>query len=139
MNTVLLFVMWALVAAIPCQDRGLRTDPLLGAAAAPMTLLQERIVEESKKRYRRDSNSLLEEIHDIEKRSRHLAELTDPSQYPLAEDKELELRQWVQGLSLVCKSLKDGLDPLERQVRDVFHRIVRSRTDGLDCLGQAAT
>lgn len=25
MNYVLLFVMWALVAAIPCQDRGLQT------------------------------------------------------------------------------------------------------------------
>ncbi|MQM05330.1 hypothetical protein Taro_038142 [Colocasia esculenta] len=142
MNTVLLFVMWALVAAIPCQDRGLQTHfsiPRNFLWASSMTLLHERIMEESKKRDRRNSNGLLKEIHDIEKCSRHLAELTDPSQYPLAEDREAELRQWVQELSQVCESLKDGLDPLERQVRDVFHRIVRSRTDGLDCLGQAAT
>jgi hypothetical protein len=28
--------------------------------------------------------------------------------------------------------MKDGLEPLERQVRDVFHRIVRSRMEGFD-------
>ncbi|MQL89825.1 hypothetical protein Taro_022389 [Colocasia esculenta] len=141
MNTVLLFVMWALVAAIPCQDRGLQTHfsvPKNLLWAAPITLLHERILEESKKKERRNSNGLLMEIYGMEKCSRHLAELTDPSQYPLVEDKEAELRQWVQELSQVCDSLNDGLDKLERQVREVFHRIVRNRMDGMDCLGLAA-
>uniref|UniRef100_A0A1D1ZAA6 UPF0496 protein 4 n=1 Tax=Anthurium amnicola TaxID=1678845 RepID=A0A1D1ZAA6_9ARAE len=142
MSTLLLFVMWALVAAIPCQDRGLQTHfsvPRGFLWAAPVASLHERIMEESKKRERRNSSGLLKEIHQIEKCSHHLAELTDPScQYPLADERELEIREWVQELSQVCTSLGDGLDPLERQVREVFHRIIRSRADGLDCLGQAA-
>ncbi|MQL91238.1 hypothetical protein Taro_023837, partial [Colocasia esculenta] len=53
---------------------------------------------------RRNFNGLLMEIYSMEKCSHHLAELTDPSQYPLAEDKEAELRQWVQELSQVGMS-----------------------------------
>lgn len=142
MNSVLLFVMSALVAAIPCQDRGLQTHfsvPRNLSWAASMTSLHERILEESKKRDRRNSSGLLKEIHEIERCSRHLAELADPSQFPLGEEREAELRQRLQELSQVCDSLKNGLDSLERQVRDVFHRIVRSRTDGLDWLGHPAT
>lgn len=135
MNAVLLFVMWALVAAIPCQDRGLQIHfsvPRNFPWAEPMTLLHDRILEESKKKDRRNSNGLLKEIHDVERCSRHLAELTDPTQFPLAEDKETELRQSVHELSEVCDSLKDGLGRLERQVREVFHRIIRNRTDCQD-------
>ncbi|MQL85191.1 hypothetical protein Taro_017712 [Colocasia esculenta] len=142
MNTVLLFVMWVLVAAIPCQDRGLQIHfsvPRSFLWAAPVTLMHERITEESKKRERRNSNGLLREIHRIEMCSHHLAELADPSQHPLPDDREAELRQWVEELAQVCNLLNDGLDPLERQVREVFHRIVRDRTDCLDSLGQAAS
>ncbi|MQL41524.1 DUF793 domain-containing protein, partial [Escherichia coli] len=46
------------------------------------------------------------------------------------------VRQRVQEIAQVCDALKDGLDPLERQVREVFHRIVRSRTEGLETLGR---
>lgn len=142
MNTVLLFVMWVLVAAIPCQDRGLQIHfsvPRSFLWAASVSLMHERITEESKKRGRRNSSGLLKEIHQIEVSSHHLAELADPSRHPLAEDREAELRQWVQELAQVCNLLSDRLDPLERQVREVFHRIVRDRTDCLDCLGQAAS
>ncbi|CAA6663785.1 unnamed protein product [Spirodela intermedia] len=135
MNAVLLFVMWALVAAIPCQDRGLQIHfsvPRNFPWAEPMTLLHDRILEESKKKDRRNSNGLLKEIHDVERCSRHLAELTDPNQFPLAEDRETELRQSVHELYEVCNSLKDGLGQLERQVREVFHRIIRNRTDCQD-------
>lgn len=99
--------------------------------------LHERILEESKKRDRKNSCGLLKEIYQIEKYSRLLSELADSVQFPLAEDKEGEVRQRVQELAQVCETIKEGLDPLERQVRDVFHRIVRSRTEGLDSLGRA--
>ena len=135
MNAVLLFVMWALVAAIPCQDRGLQIHfsvPRHFPFAAPMTMLHDRILEECKKKDRRNSSGLLKEIHDIERCSRHLAELTDPSQFPLGEEKETELRQSVEELSQVCGSMKSGLGRLERQVREVFHRIIRNRTDCLE-------
>ncbi|PON76204.1 Protein BYPASS-related [Parasponia andersonii] len=139
-NSVLLFVTWALVAAIPCQDRGLNVHfPIVPRNlpwAAPMTSLHERIAEESKRRDRRNACGLLKEIHQIEKCSRAMSELADSVQFPLTEDKEAEVRQRVQELSGVCEALKNGLDPLERQVREVFHRIVRSRTEGIDSMGR---
>ncbi|KAL4334452.1 hypothetical protein GQ457_07G022400 [Hibiscus cannabinus] len=135
---VLLFVMWALVAAIPCQDRGLQVHfyvPRQFPWAAPMLSLQDRIMEESKKRDRRSSCGLLREIYQVEKCSQLLGELADSVQFPLSEERELEVRQRVNELRLVCDEMKEGLEPLERQVREVFHMIVRSRTDGLDYFG----
>lgn len=140
MNYVLLFVMWALVAAIPCQDRGLGTHFSVTRQfiwAVPVLSLHERILEESRKRDRRNACGLLKEIHEIEKCLRHMNELTDSVQFPLTDEKEAEVRQRVQKLGLVYEAVKDGLDPLERQVREVFHRIVRGRTEGLDTMGRA--
>ncbi|XP_026658074.2 uncharacterized protein LOC103701214 [Phoenix dactylifera] len=137
MSSALLFVMWALVAAIPCQDRGLGIHfsiPRSYPWAAPIMSLHERIVEESKKKERKSSSGLLKEIHQIEKCFHHLTELMDAIQFPMIEEKEAELRLGVEELAQVCESMDGGLDPLERQVREVFHRIVRSRTEGLDCL-----
>ncbi|CAD5184529.1 unnamed protein product [Musa acuminata subsp. malaccensis] len=140
MGSVLFFVMWALVAAIPCQDRGLQTHfsvPRTFLWAASITSLQERIFEESKKKDRKNSCGLLREIHQVEKCSRHLSELLDLVEFPLTEEKEMELRQAVEELAAVCNVLKEGLDPLERQVREVFLRIMRSRTEGLECLSRS--
>lgn len=137
MNSVLLFVMWALVAAIPCQDRGLGIHfsiPRSYPWAAPILSLHERIVEESKKKDRKNSCGLLKEIHQIEKCVRNLTELMDAIQFPLTGEEEAGIKLGVEELAQVCKSMKGELDPLERQVREVFHRIVRSRTEGLDCL-----
>lgn len=140
MNSVLLFAMWALVAAIPCQDRGLQVHfsiPRTFSWGPPMLSLHERIMEESKRRDRRNACGLLSEIHRIEKCSRVMSELIDSVQFPLTEEKEAEVRQRVSELSQLCEAIRVGLDPLERQVREVFHRIVRSRTEGLDSLGRA--
>lgn len=136
MSYVLYFVMWVLVAAIPCQDRGLQAhfNVFKFAWAGPLLSLHERILDESKKRDRKNAIGLLKEIHEIEKCTRHLFELTDTVQFPLSEEKEGEVKQRVQELGLVFDSLKVGLDPLERQVREVFHRIVRCRTHGLDSI-----
>jgi hypothetical protein len=54
-------------------------------------------------------------------------ELAHSLHFPLSEQKEEEVRVKVQDVVNVCEGLKDGLDPLERQVREVFHRIVRGR------------
>ncbi|XP_030476775.2 protein ROH1-like [Syzygium oleosum] len=140
MNSVLLFVTWALVAAIPCQDRGLQVHfsiPRQFAWAAPLLSLHDRIAEESKKRERRNACGLLREIHQIERCARMMSELVDSAQFPLSADKEEEVRQRVEDMVEVFEAVKDGLDPLEKQVREVFHRIVRSRTEGLDYIGRA--
>ncbi|KAG7037238.1 hypothetical protein SDJN02_00861, partial [Cucurbita argyrosperma subsp. argyrosperma] len=138
MNMILLFVMWTLVAAIPCQDRGLPhfSLPRQFAWAAPMISLHDRILEESRKRERRNACGLLKEIHQIDKFAHIMNELADTGHFPLTNDREEEVRERMQELSQICEALKIGLDPLERQIREMFHRIVRSRTEGLDCLGR---
>lgn len=139
MNSVLLFVMWTMVAAIPCQDRGLQvhfSTPKHLIWAASIQSLHERIFEESKKRDRRNACGLLREIYLMDKCTKVLADLADSVQFPLSEEKEAEVRLKVQELGHVCDVMKEGLDPLERQVREVFHRIVHSRTEGLDSLGR---
>ncbi|XP_039133920.1 uncharacterized protein LOC120270907 [Dioscorea cayenensis subsp. rotundata] len=137
MSSVLLFVMWALVAAIPCQDRGLQTHFSFSRSfswASPILSMHERIMEESKKRERKNSNGLLKEIHQIEKCARQLSELMDAAHFPLPVNKEMEIRQVTQELTQIVNTMREELDLLERQVREVFHRIIRSRTEGLDCL-----
>ncbi|ONK57549.1 uncharacterized protein A4U43_C09F1630 [Asparagus officinalis] len=137
MSSVLLFVMWALVAAIPCQDRGLNAHfsmPRSFPWAVSISSMHERILEESRKRDRRKASGLLREMSCVEKCMRKLNELTDDVQSPMGEDKEREVREQVKELKEVCEALKEGLESLEMQVREVFHRIVRGRTEGLGCL-----
>ncbi|KAJ0257338.1 hypothetical protein HA466_0082180 [Hirschfeldia incana] len=135
MTSVLLFVMWVLVAAIPCQDRGLQVNffvPRQFQWAAPVMSLHDKIVEESKRRDRKNCCGLLKEIGRIERSSRVMNELIDSVHFPMSEEKEIEVRQRVEELVEVHEALKNGLDPFERKVREVFHRIVRSRTESLD-------
>nr|GMD55947.1 uncharacterized protein LOC109151388 [Ipomoea batatas] len=141
MSYVLYFVMWALVAAIPCQDRGLHTHFYVANQflwAAPLLSLHDRILEESKRKERKNSCGLLKEIHGIEKCARYINELTDMVQFPLSEEQEKEVKERVDELKLVCDTLKEQLDPLERHVREAFHRIVRCRVEGFDSMGQTS-
>lgn len=137
MNNVLYFVMWALVAAIPCQDRGLHTSfhmPKQFVWAYPILSLHEKILDESKKRDKRAASGLMKEIHEIEKCARFLNELIDSVSFPLNE-KEEEVVKRVKELGLVNEAIKQGLNPMERQIREVFHKIVKSRTEGLASSG----
>lgn len=138
MNCILLFVLWILVAAIPCQDRGLNLHfsvPRQFTWSTPVTLLHERIMEESKKRERRNSSGLLREIYQIEIITRHLTDLVDSAQFPLSEKLKMEVEQDLKELKLVSQAFRDGLDPLACLVREVFRKIVICRTEGLDSLG----
>uniref|UniRef100_A0ACD6ATY3 Uncharacterized protein n=1 Tax=Avena sativa TaxID=4498 RepID=A0ACD6ATY3_AVESA len=142
MGAVLFVTAWALVAAIPCQDRGLQAHfavPRSFPWASPVTTLYERVLEESKKKDRKHSCGLLKEIHQIERCSRQLMEITDAAQFPLDDEKDAEVREAAHELVQVCETLKEGLDPLERQVREMFHRIVRTRTEILDRLSRPNT
>uniref|UniRef100_A0A5B6YQB8 Uncharacterized protein n=1 Tax=Davidia involucrata TaxID=16924 RepID=A0A5B6YQB8_DAVIN len=140
MSSVIMLVLWALVAAIPCQDRGLQTHfsiPRQFSWGNPLLLLHDRIIEESKKRERRNSNGLLREIYQIEKCVRHLTDLVDSAQFPLMEEQKEEMAQRVQELAVVFDVCKVGLDPLERQVREVFHKIMNCRTEGIEFVNRA--
>lgn len=141
MNCILLIVLWTLVAAIPCQDRGLNIHfsvPRQLSWSTPVTVIHERITEESKKRERRNSNGLLKEIYQVEISSRRLTDLIDSAQFPLADDQKTEVERDVMELMRVSEAFRNGLDPLERQVREVFRKIMTCRTEGLDYLGMSS-
>ncbi|CAF2064810.1 unnamed protein product [Brassica napus] len=131
MTSVLLFVMWALVAAIPCQDRGLQVHfnvPRSFQWGGSLMSLHDRIIEESRKRERRNSCGLLKEINQIERSSRLMGELVDSVQFPLSEEKEVGVRERVEELGKVHEALKNGLDPFERKRRNEMDPKIRTRT-----------
>lgn len=140
MSFVLMFVLWALVAAIPCQDRSLQIHfsiPRQFKWCTPFYLLHVRIMDESKKRDRRNSIGLLKEIYQLENNVRRITDLVDSAQFPLTEEQKEEVKQGVEELALVCEVCKNGMDPLERQLREVFRKIMSCRTEGLELLGRA--
>ncbi|XP_047341940.1 protein ROH1 [Impatiens glandulifera] len=136
MSYVLFFVMWALVAAIPCQDRGIQVNfniPRQWVWGGPIMALHDLILEESRRRERRNSCGLLKELERIEKCGRGMNEWIESSvEFPMRKEKEMEIRERVEELGMVFGEVRDGLGPLELQIKQVFHRIVRSRTEGLD-------
>ncbi|XP_031130319.1 uncharacterized protein LOC116032064 [Ipomoea triloba] len=139
MSFVLMFVLWALVAAIPCQDRGIQINIVIPRQcwSRPFHILQARIMDESKKRDRRNSSGLLKEIYQIEEGVNHLTDLVDSVQLPLSEEHKEELRGRILELSSICEVFKTELEPLERNLREVFRKIVTCRIEGLEFLGKA--
>ncbi|KAJ3671407.1 hypothetical protein LUZ60_007486 [Juncus effusus] len=138
-STVLLFTMWALVAAIPCQDRGLQIHfsiPRTGFLwSSALLSLHERITEESKRKERRNCSGLLKEIYQIEKSSHVLMELLEGLEVrEVGEEREREVGGGVREMREVFEVFSEELEPLEKQIREVFHRIVRSRTESMDSL-----
>ncbi|CAN8288724.1 unnamed protein product [Cochlearia groenlandica] len=140
MTSILLFVMWVLVAAIPCQDRGLQMHfyfPRHFQWAVPVMSIHDKIMEESKCGEKKKSCGLLREINQIERCSRMLSEVIGSDQFSLTDDeKGLEVKERVHELMNVREDVEKGLEPFERKVRNVFHRIVRSRTESLDSFGK---
>ncbi|KAI3712453.1 hypothetical protein L1987_71010 [Smallanthus sonchifolius] len=141
MGFVLMFVLWALVFVIPCQDRGLQVHfsvPRQFTWGAPLSLLHSRIMDESKKRERKNSVGLLKEIEQMEKSVHLVTGLVDSvNLFPLSEEQKEAVKMGVQEVAQVCNTFKNGLDPLERQLREVFHKIMSCRTEGLEILGRA--
>ncbi|XP_057521565.1 protein ROH1 [Amaranthus tricolor] len=142
MSVVLVFVMWTLVAAIPCQDRaGLGTHipvPKQLNWAHGMCGIQEKIAEEWKRKEKKGSAGLVKEVVKVEKLGQSLVEFADNFQYPMEEEKEAEFASQVSELAEICRRMDDGLSPLQVQIRELFHRLVKSRATMLDVLEQAA-
>jgi len=47
------------------------------------------------------------------------------------------MKKNVEELAEICKKMDEGLEPMQQQIREVFHRVVRSRTEFLVILDQA--
>ncbi|PIN17955.1 hypothetical protein CDL12_09373 [Handroanthus impetiginosus] len=140
MSTILVFVMWALVASVPCQERnGLATHlsiPRQLVWAQPMIGLQEKIGEDWKKKEKKGTAGLLEEVQRMEKVAQSLVDFADNFVFPLEEEKAAEVEAHVSELAEICRKMEEGLGPLQQQIREVFHRMVRSRAEILDVLEQ---
>ena len=141
MSTVLMFVMWAFVAAVPCQERnGLGTHfplPRQLNWAQPLIGLQEKIAEEWKKKEKKGNVGLLEEMQRMERLAQSLVEFADSFQFPPETERLDEMKRNVEDLAEICKKMDQGLEPMQQQIREVFHRIVRSRAEFLVVLDQA--
>ncbi|KAI3812912.1 hypothetical protein L1987_17625 [Smallanthus sonchifolius] len=139
MSSVLVFVMWAMVAAIPCQERGLGAHLQLSkqfAWAQPMIGLQEKIGEEWKKKEKKGRSGLLEETQRLEKLGQSLVEFAEGFRYPVEVDRAEEVAGMVAEMGEICGRMEEGLEALHMQVRELFNRIVRSRAETLDVLDQ---
>ena len=70
----------------------------------------------------------------MEKLGQSLIEFADGFQFPAEDEKAEEAAAQVAELAEICRRMEEGLLPLQQQIREVFHRIVRSRTEVLDLL-----
>nr|GEW19115.1 BYPASS-related protein [Tanacetum cinerariifolium] len=113
MSSVLVFVMWAMVSAIPCQER---TD--LGAHlqlskqftwAQPMIGLQEKIGEDWKKKEKKGRSGLLDETQKLEKLGLSLVEFTDGFSFPVEAEKAEEVAAMVDEMAEICGRMDEGL------------------------------
>ncbi|KAI3501342.1 hypothetical protein L1887_29208 [Cichorium endivia] len=140
MSSVLVFVMWAMVAAIPCQERtGLGAHlqiPKQFSWAHPMNGLQEKIAEDWKKKEKKGRSGLLEETQRLENLGQNLVEFADGFTFPVEEEKAEEVAAQVVEMGEICRRMEDGLTPLQLQVRELFLRMLRSRGEALDILDQ---
>lgn len=146
MSSLLVFVMWVLVSAVPCHDRvgpngtTNATTPLPPPPspkhlqwAGPMATLQEKITEEWKRKDKRASGGLLAEMQAVERNAQWLMEWVEEGVeegVPLIEEERAaEVAARAVELQEACDILEEGLEPFERQVRAVFHRVVSSRAE----------
>lgn len=81
----------------------------------------------------------MREIFRMERSVRHITDLVDTIQFPITEEQKGEVEKGANELAVVLGSCKSELDALEKQVREVFRKIMSCRTEGLEFLNQAST
>ncbi|WOL19262.1 hypothetical protein Cni_G28060 [Canna indica] len=139
MSSVLSLTMWALAAAFRSHDRSASapSSPVSPRQhlcwAQAMAALQDSILEEW--RMRKGSAGLLAEVQALERCGKGLMEAVgeagpSPSRAEDVAAKAAELAE-------ACERLEEGLGPLERQVREVFHRVIGSRAEVIRCVDQS--
>lgn len=143
MSSVMALVMWVLVAAVPCQTSNVLVAPLQlpkhQSWASAAVNIQEKVGEEMKRKEKRfgcGGGGLMEEMQRMEKIGLSLLEFTERFRFP-AEEEEEEVAEKVEEMDEICRGMEVGLEDLQRQVREVFHRLVRSRLEIVSLLDQA--
>lgn len=72
----------------------------------------------------------MEEMQRMERVGLKLMEFADGFRF----DGEEEVKAEVEEMEEICRKMEDGLDGLQRQVRQVFHRLVKSRSEILEAI-----
>ncbi|PKA50219.1 hypothetical protein AXF42_Ash017813 [Apostasia shenzhenica] len=133
-STMLAFVMWVLVLAFPCGGgvAGSSPPPATAVRQIPWTValaaLQDRVVEERRRERGGGGTTfaavagILTETLAVERVGREVMEAVSNGGETIGKAAEL---------AAVSRSLEDGLLPFEMKVRDLFHRVVRSREEVL--------
>ncbi|CAN7071399.1 unnamed protein product [Brassica oleracea var. botrytis] len=144
MSNVMALVMWVLVAAVPCQTSNVLVAPLQlpkhQSWASAAVNIQERVGEEMKRKEKRfgGGGGLMEEMQRMEKIGLSLLEFTERFRFPAEETEEGEVAEKVEEMDEICRGMEVGLEDLQRQVREVFHGLVRSRLEIVSLLDQAS-
>ncbi|KAH7692361.1 Protein BYPASS-related protein [Dioscorea alata] len=125
MNSIMAFCMWTLMAAFGVVGGPLRLEieSLVG--------LQDRIWEEVKKKKKGRSGGVLVELEEVERCGKALME-------EMEVEVEEELGKKAMEFGEACEKLGGGLGEFERVLREVFHRIVRSRVEVQHFLDQSS-
>ncbi|CAH8384101.1 unnamed protein product [Eruca vesicaria subsp. sativa] len=135
MSSVLVLVMWVLVAAVPCQTSSLLVAPLQlpkhQSWASAALNVQERVGEEKKGKEKR-FGGLMEEMQRMESVGLSLMEFTERFRFPA----EAEVVEMVYEMDEICRRMEVGLEDLQREVRAVFQRLVRIRLEIVSVLDQ---
>ncbi|WOG90203.1 hypothetical protein DCAR_0209446 [Daucus carota subsp. sativus] len=135
MSMVMTFTMWALVAAFPCQDRiGLPAQLSIGKQmvwAEPILMMHEKIGDEMKKKDKKMMNcGLLEESLGLSKLAVFLVE------YDFSTVAEDQMAANIAELAEICRKMDKGLGTLEQELREVFHKLAKSRIEVLNHIDQ---
>ncbi|KAF2584971.1 hypothetical protein F2Q70_00034952 [Brassica cretica] len=144
MSSVMVLVMWVLVAAVPCQTSNVLVAPLQlpkhQSWASAAVNIQERIGEEMKRKEKRfgGGGGLMEEMQRMEKIGLSLLEFTERFRFPAEEVEAEEVAEKVDEMDEICRGMEVGLEDLQRQVREVFHGLVRSRLEIVSLVDQAS-
>ncbi|KAL0688173.1 hypothetical protein Bca4012_087850 [Brassica carinata] len=144
MSSVMVLVMWVIVAAVPCQTSNVLVAPLQlpkhQSWASAAVNIQERIGEEMKRKEKRfgGGGGLMEEMQRMEKIGLSLLEFTERFRFPAEEVEAEEVAEKVDEMDEICRGMEVGLEDLQRQVREVFHGLVRSRLEIASLVDQAS-
>ncbi|KAG2277582.1 hypothetical protein Bca52824_060137 [Brassica carinata] len=99
--------------------------------------IHEKIGDEWKKKEKKGSAGLMEEMTRMEKLGHSLIEFADGFHYPAEKEAAESAAAQVAEMAEICRRMEEELVPLQQQIREVFHRIVRSRAEILEVLEQA--
>ncbi|CAN8246483.1 unnamed protein product [Cochlearia groenlandica] len=138
MNSVMVIVMWTLVVAVPCQTSNSLTIhlplPKNQVWASAAVSIHEKIGEELKRKEKRcgggGGGGLMEEMQRMESVGLKMMEFCEGFRFEAAVEVEEEVAE----MEEICRKMEDGLEGLQRRVREVFHRLVKSRSEILEAI-----